>query len=398
MNCPYSYRKSISRRDFLRNTSVLAATSFTGLLTGNAFAVSTTDKKIPHGVDTSQIINYNPEISYRRLGKTNLMLSEISLGGHWSNREGGRYWVDYAHGEVPADVTKNRDAVVSRAIERGINYMDPVTSAELMAYGKVLKGRRHHMHIAASSHTYNPWRGQNCTLDNQMANIEDSLRQLQTDYVDIWRPMFRQDGKHSDNDLEICIEAFEKAHQQGKARFLGMSSHNRSFHRHVIENYPQFSMIIFPYTAMSKTRPKDLKSIDPTQIREIGSGYDASSGDDKTSIFEVAKQKDVGIVTIKPFGGGSLFRSKISFDNTMTTEADDERARLTLAYILTNENISATIPGMTTIEQIDNNLRGSEERHALLDEPGIMKFQMAVAEMRHRLPADYQWLHQWEWV
>ena len=45
-------------------------------------------------------------------GKTGLMLSEISLGGHWRRRDGGRVWSFFAKDEVPEDVARNRIEVV----------------------------------------------------------------------------------------------------------------------------------------------------------------------------------------------------------------------------------------------------------------------------------------------
>jgi aryl-alcohol dehydrogenase-like predicted oxidoreductase len=387
-----------SRRDFLRQTSLIAAGPALSGLAPSAHAAAMDGPQTAAGSDTAGILNYSSEMKYRRLGKTGLMVSEVSLGGHWSNRDGGRFWVQFANDKVPDDVLRNRSAVLSRCIERGINYVDPVTSAELLSYGKALKGRRDRFYVGASSHLFNPWRKENCTVEKQLANIDDALRLLDTDYLDIWRPMFRQDGKHQDSDIEACIEAFEKAKTQGKTRFLGLSSHKRSFLLQVIEKYPQFSMVIFPYTAISKVKPANLQSIDPGQIQEIGTGDSAFSGDVSGSIFDSARKNDVGIITIKPFGGGSLFRTKLTFEKTQTTRDDDERARLTLAYILHNQDISATIPGMTTLDQIDNNVSTSRERLALLDESGVRKLRLAAHEMRTRIPEEYRWLHQWEWV
>lgn len=384
----------LSRRTFVRNTSVLLAGTVATRLVGEPAASG----EPAEPVETSEILNYNPEMGYRRLGKTGLLISEISIGGHWVDRNGLRLWIRFPKDEVPLDVGKNRTEVVSRCIDRGINLVDPVTYAELAAYGVALKGRRDKMHVIASSDAMNPNRRKHCTLDIQTANIDDCLTRLGTDYLDVWRPMFRQDGKHPDSDVEVCVEAFEKAHQQGKVRWLGMSSHNRAFIQHVIEKFPQFSMVIFPYTAKSKRKTPDVKSVDPEQVVEVGTGDGLYSGDTRKSIFSAVQEHDIGVITIKPFAGGSLFRTKLTFDKMQSTEDDYERARLTLAYILSNPAITATIPGMSSMEEVDNNARASAERLALLDEHGLEKLHEVAEEMWASLPGEYDWLRNWEWV
>lgn len=72
---------NLSRRAFIHNTSIASAATIVAALakSGNASALPIDKKKI----DTPKILNYNPKMGYRRLGKTGLMISEVSLGGHW---------------------------------------------------------------------------------------------------------------------------------------------------------------------------------------------------------------------------------------------------------------------------------------------------------------------------
>ena len=393
-----SNSNNLSRRTFIRNTSLMGLGTIAGALAGKGCATSYRNTT-GEAVDTSKILNYNPKMVYRRLGKTGLMVSEVSLGGHWTNREGHRYWLDFANDEVPDDVAKNRTEVVSRCIEHGINYLDITTSAECLSYGAALKGRREKMYVAADDCELCVRHKQYRNVKGQIANIEACLRRLGTDYLDVWRPQFRQAGGHSDIDIELCVDVFEKALAQGKVRWLGMSSHNRDFVQHLIEKFPQYSVVIFPYTAKSKVKPADIRSIDPKQVVELGAGDAAYSGDTRKSVFEAVRKHDIGVITIKPFGGGGLFRTHLKFGTkTDSTERDYELARLTLAYILCNGAISATVPGMTTVEEVDNNVLASAKRLALLDQNGMWKLYEATEQMWVNFPNDYRWLRDWEWV
>jgi predicted aldo/keto reductase-like oxidoreductase len=180
------------------------------------------------------------------------------------------------------------------------------------------------------------------------------------------------------------VEAFTQLHDEGKVRFLGMSSHKREFLQYVMQNFPEFSMVIFPYTAKSKTE-------------EAGAG--AGGGDQSKSIFATLKQEDVGAVTIKPFAGGSLFRIKAQFPVVeVGAEEEHELARLTIGYILENGSITATVPGMTTTHEVENNVRASAERTAALTEPARERLAQATDQMWEQLPKEYEWLREWEYV
>ena len=95
--------KGVTRRDFLGDTVKVAAGVAVGL--GVAGATGAMAAPAP-SVDTSKILNYNGNMEYRRLGKTNLMVSAVCLGGHSRSNDKERY------------------ETVSRCIDAGINYVD----------------------------------------------------------------------------------------------------------------------------------------------------------------------------------------------------------------------------------------------------------------------------------
>jgi len=377
----------ISRRDFMRNTSLAAAGTVAGALAGESQAKSEEVK--------SKIVNYNEKMHYRRLGKTNLMLSEVSFGGHWKNRNAGRYWDSFSNEQVPEDVAKNRGEVMSACIETGINYLDITTAAECLSYGVALKGRREKMIIGADIHNLGPRNSSFCNVKGQTRNVDTCLRYLQTDYLDIWRPQAKMDGSNTDGEVESLIETFEKLHKAGKIRHLGMSSHSRPWLEHVLEKYPQFEMVIFPCSA--KTREKG-KTPTGSNVEEANPGY----GSDQTqSVFKTVLERNVGIVTIKPFFGGNLFEScgKVKFPVMgVGSKTENDMARLTIQCILANKAITATVPGLSTVYEVENAARASYMR-PLGQSAADKKWLMEITEERWaNLPAEYEWLRDWELV
>ena len=385
----------LSRRAFIRNTSLAAAGTVAGALAGKGQAGTKSGSSSPQPSPASKILNYNERMHYRRLGKSNLMVSEVSLGGHWKNRNAGRYWDHFANEEVPSDVAKNRTDVISASIDCGMNYLDITTAAECLCYGVALKGRRDKMYVGADIHNLGPRNPKFCNVKSHIHNVDTCLRMLQTDYLDIWRPQAKMDGSNTDAEIETLIEAFQKLHRAGKVRHLGMSSHSRPWFEHIIGKYPEFEMFIFPCSA--KTR---IKGKTPTRdnVEEANPGY----GSDQTQgIFQKVIKKDVGVVTIKPYFGGSLFKGggKIRFPVMgVGSKEENDLARLTLQCILTNEAITAAVPGLSTVYEVENAARASYTR--LLGMTSAEKdWLMRITNERWAaLPQEYAWLRDWEVV
>ena len=194
----------ISRRQLFARTSKAAVA---GAITGSQITkAANTVAKAPSTQPTGKIINYNPKMKYRRLGKTHLMLSEVSLGGHWRNRNAGRFWSTFENDVIPADVAKNRTEVISACIDAGINYLDITTPAECLSYGIALKRRREKFIVGADDHRLGIRHVDNHSLRAQMHNIDECLRRLQTDYLDIWRVQAKTDDTTPDTIMEIAVE------------------------------------------------------------------------------------------------------------------------------------------------------------------------------------------------
>jgi aryl-alcohol dehydrogenase-like predicted oxidoreductase len=386
--------KRISRREFLKDTSLVAAgTALVGAEPESAGA------KEPE-VDTSGILNYNPKMKYRRLGRTNLMVSEISLGGHWRNRQGGFSWNWFANDKCPPDVARNRTDVISKCIECGINYLDITTRAECIAYGVALKGRREKMIVGGDNWQLGPRRRENRTVEKLLYDVDDCLKHFKLGYFDIWRVQARMTPPlNTDEEVEVMLEAFHKLKKQGKAKWFGVTSHTRSWFPHIIEKYPEIAVAMFPFTAQSKVI--DGKEVIVEQTYDIPPHAGMSAKDKQEwsqSIFDSIKKCDVGVCTIKPFSAGAIFKKKPFPVVHKGLEEEHRLARLTLQYILTNEGITSVMVGMTTVHEVDNNVRASYEREKGIAWKDVQWLKRKTDQAWADLPKQYEWLREWEWV
>jgi len=362
--------KKMTRRKFVRDGAMAAVGIATGLGAGKSALGA---KKYGW-----KVLNYNPDMEYRRLGKTGLMVSAVCFGGHWKRIDKMVPGVFKGGGWLSADLNdpgfkKNRYDVVSRCIERGINYIDACTWQEATAYSEALRGRRDKMYLGFSWYQEELRNARFRTTKALLKTLDKGMRETKLDYVDLWRiTMHEQSGRHTKGEVDEMMGALEKAREQGKARYTGFSSHDRPHIKWMIETYPNIvDIIVTPYTAKSKILPKD-------------------------SLFETLKKYNVGMFGIKPFASASLFKGDSTPGNP-NAEEDDRRARLAIRYILCNPGVTAPIPGMINVHQVDNVAKAVMERREL-DAAETAELEKATDEMWAKLPEDYQWLKDWEYV
>lgn len=337
-------RDRVSRRALLSEGCTIAGGLIAGAWglsgctpNGKGVAPTTTATERP------EVQRRHPEMGYRRLGKTDLSVSEIILAGHLTDGQGRTLAANLAPDQIPAEVAQGRARLVAKCLDLGINYLDISSGVEAMAHRAALQGRRERMTIAADDIVYS-MRQERCRdAAAQMRNIESCLTKLDTDYLDIWRPQFKKQGGHRDVEMEMCVEVFDKARRQGKVRFLGLATADREWIRHVMERFESFAVIYTPYTLRCERQPADLKSIDPNQLYEPSS-WGGRRTDTGAQLFEMARTRDMAVVATDPFAG-------------LPVGEDREQARLTLAYILSNPDLAAVSVEMASPSEVEDYAR-----------------------------------------
>jgi aryl-alcohol dehydrogenase-like predicted oxidoreductase len=334
-----------SRRDFMRTAAMLG---------GGAIAQAAPDVR--------KTRSYNENMEYRRLGRTGLMISAISIGGHWKR-------IPFKAGTE--DFRKNRREVMNACLDRGINYVDACSAGEVAVYAEAVKGRREEVYMGFD---WTLGRAPEIagSVDRLKQGLDDGLQKSGLDYVDLWRITLReQTTQNAEREIENVMAALDWGKKSGKARFTGIATHHRPWIAAAVAKYPQIEVVVTPYSAGSKEKP-------------VG------------SMFDALRKQDVGMIGIKPFASGNLFASRGTPDSP-TRGDDDRRARMALRYVLCCDVLSASIPGLVTVDQVKNAAQAVKERREFEKEEAA-RYQRMAAAMWQRLPADYQWLKGWEWV
>jgi predicted aldo/keto reductase-like oxidoreductase len=366
----------LNRRAFVRNTA--AAVTGVAVAAGTRTIVAAGASDVPAEVKKTR--SYNPNMEYRRLGKTGLWVSAVCLGGHWKRidkviRAKGAInpYAGPKEGQDRGVFLKNRHEVVSRCIEVGINLIDFAGDAEPETYCKVLEGQRDKMYLAYSHPASELRPSENRTAKKLLELFESGLKRCKLEYADIWRLMaLERGGMHSQADVEAMIEALDTARRKGLCRFTGLSTHDRKWAKMLIETYPDvIQMLCTPYTSKTKELPVD-------------------------SMFDAVRKYDVGVLGIKPFASNAIFQGDGSLEGPHV-EDDHRIARMTIRYILGNPAVTAPIPGLISTQQVDNMALAVRERRELdHDERAELEQRSDLAWAS--LPADYQWLKDWEYV
>ncbi|MDQ6677144.1 MAG: aldo/keto reductase [Acidobacteriota bacterium] len=175
----------------------------------------------------------------RLLGKTGLQASFLGVGG-------------YHLGSADSDDTANR--IVGEAIDAGINFFDNAweyhDGKSETRLGNALKGKRDQVIVMTKVCTHGRKK------DVAMRMLEESLKRLQTDHLDIWQ--IHEVVYDNDPDLIFAkngaIEALDEAKKQGKVRFVGFTGHkDPSIHLKMLAHDYPFDTVQMPLNCFDAT-------------------------------------------------------------------------------------------------------------------------------------------------
>jgi predicted aldo/keto reductase-like oxidoreductase len=260
---------------------------------------------------------------YATLGRTGLRVSDVSFGG---SRLG-------AHEED----------TVRHAFDRGINYFDTADSYRggdsETTIGLALRGKRDRVHITSKTYA-SPTDGR----DSMMRSLEQSLRRLRSDYVDVY-------FTHAVNDVERLKnpewhEFTARAKQQGKIRFVGMSGHAGRLIEcldHALDT-DAVDVILVAHNFGQ----------DPAFYQQFTRTFDfIARQPDLPRVLQKARAKGVGVIAMKVLMGARLNDMR-PFERGGATFA-----QAALRWVLSSKDVDALIISMTSGDGIDEYLGAS---------------------------------------
>lgn len=241
-------------------------------------------------------------MEYRILGKTGLKISRLGFGGIPIQR-------------IDAEGTK---ALVQKLLETGVNYIDTArgytVSEEYLGYA--LEGIRDKFVLATKSMAR--------TKEAMAADIEVSLKNLRTDYIDLY-----QVHNPTAEDLQQvmapggALEALFDAKAAGKIGHIGVTLHSVDLFKEAV-NYDWAETIMFPYNLVETQGEKYIR---------------------------ICAERNIGVIAMKPLAGGAI---------------DD--ASLALRFIAANPDVTVAIPGMAKMEELEQNDLAMSDTSALRPE------------------------------
>jgi aryl-alcohol dehydrogenase-like predicted oxidoreductase len=317
------------RRAFLKGSTAAAAAVFAGSALPSA--AETVRGAGPHALPNNP--RTQDAMPTRNLGKTGYKVGIFSLGG-----------------QAALEQPNNADVavpIIHRALDLGVNYCDtssiyggPMRWSERY-YGEVMKTRRNEAFLATKT--------KERTREGSLRMIDESLKLLQTDHVDLWQ--LHDIGTLTDVGQIFAkggaIEALTEMQQQGVVRYLGITGHYRpdalmeAIHRH------PFDTILMA-----------LNAADPWHF----------SFEDK--LLPLAVEKQMGIIGMKIPGRGRILSSynpppldvqKHMWEGmVIATQPGTLTMKEAMGYTLSRP-VSTIIIGCDNIPQLEENVRIAAE-------------------------------------
>lgn len=287
-----------NRRSFIKGAAVLGAVP---LIRGGSMAQQDQDKSQAQEVPSGTV----PK---KLLGRTGIQVSAIGLGG-------------YHLGSAETDQTANE--IVAKALDHGVDFFDNAweyhDGLSEDRLGKALKGKRDRAFVMTKVCTH----GRDKKVAMRM--LEESLRRLQTDHLDLWQ--IHEVVYDNDPDLIFApngaAEALLDAKKQGKVRFVGFTGHkDPEIHLKMLSHDFPFDTVQMPLNCC-----------------------DATFRSFETHVLPEATRRGIAALGMKSLGGsGELVRH-----GAVTPEQG-------LRYAMSLP-VATTISGVDTMQVLDQNLK-----------------------------------------
>jgi aryl-alcohol dehydrogenase-like predicted oxidoreductase len=315
-------------------------------------------------------------MQYRRLGSSDLEISEISLGS----------WLTYGGG------VSNKQAVacVEKAFEVGINFYDTANvysrgGAEEFL-GEVLAKRPRDSYVLATK-LYFPMNGDRGLSREQVyKQIDASLARLRTDHVDLYQ-CHRYD---SETPLEETMEALTDVVHQGKARYIGFSEWTADQIRAAVALVPNVEKFVSSqpqYSLLYRVPEREVIPVcTENGISQIVWSPLAQGA--LTGKYKPGEEPPAGSRAASHQMGWAMDRFRdddvLEAVQQLVPIADGlgtTMSQLALAWVLREENVASAIVGASRPEQVEENAGASG---VVLDEATLHAIDDAVADVAVR--------------
>jgi len=298
-------------------------------------------------------------MQYSILGKSDLKISKIGFGCM----------------SLKEDEVENK-RIVSKAVEHGVNYFDTADLYEKgeneVKIGKLLKSYRNQLVIATK--VGNQWRPDGTGWDwNPRKNhivsaIEESLKRLQTDYIDL----YQLHGGTIEDPFEEIVETFELLKAQGKIRHYGISSIRPNVIRKYVEQ-AGISSVMMQYSLLDR-RPEE-------------------------QCLELLRNNNIGVVSRGGLAQGLLVDkaakpylnwseeevNRVAGRVQEITPANGTSAQTSIRYVLQNPAINSAVIGIRTIDQLRDVITAADLSPLSADEMEQISNALPVSEYKeHR--------------
>jgi aryl-alcohol dehydrogenase-like predicted oxidoreductase len=276
-------------------------------------------------------------MEYVKLGKSDLNVSRICLG---MMSYGTPKWRDWVLEEEPSR------PIIKRAIEMGINFFDTANmysngvSEEVT--GRALKDFAKRDQVILATKVFFPYAGWEGGLKREQVTqaIEDSLRRLGTDYVDLYQ-IHRWDY---DTPIEETLEALHKLVQAGKVRYIGASS-------------------MFAYQFAKSLYLADLHNW--TRFVSMQNHYNLVYREEEREMNPLCVDEGVGLIPWSPLARGFLAANRTKDKGGTTVRAKSDAYAKDMYYAEEDFKI---------VEQVQN----------LAEKKGVKPAQIALAWILHK--------------